>query len=206
MTGHPPVGSDDGQFSAPMASPSSLPVEVVRSTRRSKTVSADVVDGRIRVRVPAWLSAEDEARHVSALVARIQRKHRSDHIDLDARATLLAARHGLPTPHSVRWSDRQNARWGSCSVASGDIRVTRRLAEWPTWVLDYVLVHELAHLAVPDHSPAFHALVEQYPLAERAKGFLFAMGQYGRADDPDALATDPAPAEGATEPSEGVPA
>jgi predicted metal-dependent hydrolase len=49
-------------------------------------------------------------------------------------------------------------------------------------VLDYVLVHELAHLVVPDHSPAFHEIVDRYPRAERARGFLIAMSR-GETDD-----------------------
>jgi predicted metal-dependent hydrolase len=156
-----------------------LPVEVVRSARRRKTVQAAVVDGRIRVQLPAWMSAEEERSYVTALVDRLERQYRSDHIDLTARATELAARHRLPRPRSVAWTDRQRARWGSCSPATGEIRVSRRLAEWPSWVLDYVLVHELAHLVEPNHSPAFHALVDRYPKAERAKGFLIAKGLYG---------------------------
>ena len=77
-----------------------------------------------------------------------------------------------PVPVSVRWSDRQQRRWGSCTPAEGTIRLSRRLEGMPTWVLDYVLVHELAHLLVPDHSRRFWEYVERYPLAERAKGFL----------------------------------
>ena len=42
----------------------------------------------------------------------------------------------------------------------------------PDWVLDYVLVHELAHLVVPGHGPQFWSLVDRYPRTERARGYL----------------------------------
>ena len=93
---------------------------------------------------------------------------------ISRRARALARRHDLPLPVRVEWSDRQQARWGSCDPADGVIRVSRRLAAFPIWVLDYVLVHELAHLAVADHGPRFQALVARYPAAERAVGFLIA--------------------------------
>lgn len=171
---HGDGGDDDGLPSASVP-PNDLPVEVVRSTRRRKTVQARIVEGRIQVLVPATLSRDEEERHVAALVARLQDRHvRRD--DLATRAYRLAARYRLPRPRSVRWSDRQQRRWGSCSLATGDIRISTLLCDAPTWVLDYVIVHELAHLEVPDHSPAFHALVSRYPRAERAKGFLVAKG------------------------------
>jgi hypothetical protein len=50
------------------------------------------------------------------------------------------------------------------------------LASEPGWVLDYVIVHELAHLDVPRHGPAFWSIVNRYPRAERARGFLMARG------------------------------
>ena len=155
-----------------------LPVEVVRSKRRRKTVQAVVVEGRIRVHVPAWMSKSDEETYVAALVERLERQYRSDHVDLTQRARQLARRYDLPMPASVAWSSRQRSRWGSCSIGTAEIRVSDRLAAWPSWVLDYVLVHELAHLVEPNHSPAFHELVARYPKAERAKGFLIAKGQY----------------------------
>jgi hypothetical protein len=149
-------------------------VEVVRSRRRRKTVEAQVVDGVIRVSVPAWMSKADEDVYVTDLVAKLERKYRSDHIDVDARARKLARTHDLPSPRTVRWAPNQRSRWGSCSTSSGDIRVSTRLAECPGWVLDYVLVHELAHLIEFHHGPAFDAIVARYPKAERARGYLIA--------------------------------
>lgn len=176
MDDTPPTGRPDA------IPPSRLPVEVVRSSRRKKTVAASIVDGRIRVLVPAWMSRAQTDEYVAHLVARLERTHASGHLDLEERAARLARRYDLPRPTSVRWSERQRARWGSCSVTTGEIRVSSRLAAYPPWVLDYVLVHELAHLAEPDHSPAFHALVARYPRAERAIGFLLAKG-FGEDDD-----------------------
>jgi predicted metal-dependent hydrolase len=137
----------------------------------------------VRVHMPAHMSEEDERRYVEELVRRLARSHRSHGIDVAERAARLAARYRLPRPERISWSDRQQARWGSCSTGTGDIRVSRRLAEFPPWVLDYVLVHELAHLVHADHSPAFWALVDRYPKAERARGFLIAKGD--EPDEPD---------------------
>jgi predicted metal-dependent hydrolase len=155
---------------------SEYPVEIVRSTRRRKTVEAHVVDGRIRVLVPARLSAHEIDEHVRELVARLDRRRRHPIGDdgLEARAGALAKRYDLPQPASVRWVSNQNSRWGSCTPSTGDIRLSDRMREWPTFVVDYVLVHELAHLVEANHSPAFHALVARFPKVERATGFLLA--------------------------------
>jgi catechol 2,3-dioxygenase-like lactoylglutathione lyase family enzyme len=105
-----------------------------------------------------------------------QRNPRVDDEELVRRATALARRYRLPAPTSVRWSDRQGRRWGSCTPSTGSIRVSARLATAPSWVLDYVVVHELAHLSVPAHDARFHALVSRYPRSQRAQGFLDAWG------------------------------
>jgi hypothetical protein len=54
----------------------------------------------------------------------------------------------------------------------GTIRISARLRGMPSWVLDYVLLHELAHLLQPRHGPQFWALLQGYPRTERARGFL----------------------------------
>ena len=164
-----------------------MDIEVVRSPRRRKTVSARRVDGVLRVSIPAAMTASEERRWVAEMVRRFERRERSGTVDLPARAAVLARRFDLPQPASIRWVDNQRARWGSCTPADGSIRVSSRLASFPGWVLDHVIVHELAHLVEPGHGPAFQALVSRDPLAERATGFLIAKGM------------DPADAEGGDE-------
>jgi predicted metal-dependent hydrolase len=159
-------------------------VEVIRSAKRRKTVSAREVDGVIRVSIPARMTKADERRHVAELVARLERRKAGAEVDLEDRARVLAARLRLPRPESIRWVDNQGRRWGSCTPARRTVRVSSRLARFPLWVVDYVIVHELAHLAEPGHTPRFWALVDRYPKAERARGYLMAKGIDG--DDEDA--------------------
>jgi predicted metal-dependent hydrolase len=152
-----------------------LPVEVVRSSKRRKSVSARIVDGRIVVRMPQWMSKAQEAEYVEAMVAKLVRQHTAEAVDLEARAATLAKRYDLPTPSSIRFVGNQVSRWGSCTPGTGEIRISDRIASFPGWVLDAVVVHELAHLVEADHGPAFHALADRYPKQERAYGFLLAM-------------------------------
>ncbi len=79
---------------------------------------------------------------------------------------------GAATPNTLRWVTNQNSRWGSCSTQEKAIRLSHRLQPMPTWVIEAVLMHELAHLIEPNHGRAFWELVNRYPKAERAKGFL----------------------------------
>jgi hypothetical protein len=153
-----------------------MEVAVFRSARRRKTVSARLVGDVLEVRLPSWMNAAEEARYVDDMRRKFERRRDADVIDVDALARRLARRYDLPQPAEVRWVDNQTSRWGSCTPADGTIRVSSRLAPWPRWVLEYVLVHELAHLAEVAHGPAFHALVARYPKAERATGFLIAKG------------------------------
>lgn len=173
------------------------PVEVIRSDRRNKTVSARIVGGVIRVRIPSWMSVDDERRFVAEAVDKIERRRQSDAIDLEARASGLAERFDLPLPASVRWVSNQHQRWGSCTVATAEIRISDRLVAAPPWVLDHVIVHELVHLVVADHSPAFHELLARDPLAERAIGYLMAMSDgAARAGLDDATSAPPAESPG----------
>ena len=155
-------------------------VEVRRSPRRRRTVTAYREMGRTVVLIPAAFSPAEEQRWVAQMVAKLrtreERRKRSlgGDNELMARARSLSAAHldGLAEPASVRWVDNQHRRWGSCTPADRTIRLSSRLRSMPDYVVDYVLVHELVHLLEPGHDERFWALVARYPRAERARGFL----------------------------------
>mgnify|MGYP001344539200 CR=1 FL=1 len=129
------------------------------------------------VLLPAGLSRTDEEQWVRRMLDRLaakEKRRRPSDAELLERAKDLSARYlgGEAMPVSVRWVDNQRHRWGSCTPDHGTIRISTRLRGMPPWVVDYVIMHELVHLLVPGHGPRFWELVEQYPKAERARGFL----------------------------------
>jgi predicted metal-dependent hydrolase len=152
-------------------------VDIRRSKRRRRTVSAYRDGDRVVVLMPDRLSAAEEAKWVETMLARLDRqRHRSRVSDekLLERARNLACRYlpEVPEPASVRWVTNQNRRWGSCTPADRSIRLSARMQVMPAWVVDYVLVHELVHLVEPSHSKRFWSYVRRYPKAERAEGYL----------------------------------
>jgi len=178
-----------------VASPAPEPVvEVRRSRRRRRTVAAYREDGKVVVLMPARFTRAEEREWVATMLARLEkseRRRRPSDAALARRAAELSARHlgGEAQPLVVRWVANQNSRWGSCTPSDRSIRLSTRLQGMPSWVIDYVLVHELAHLIEIGHTPAFWEMVDRYPKAERAKGFLegvAAASELGiEADQPD---------------------
>ncbi len=154
-----------------------MEVEIRRSTRRKRNITARRENGRTIILMPAHLSTAEERRHVESLIARLdareQRRRPTDE-GLQARARWLSEEYldGRAVPTSVRWVSNQSKRWGSCTIEDRTIRLSDRLAGMPEWVVDAVLVHELAHLIESDHGPRFRALVERYPHHLKAEGFL----------------------------------
>ena len=166
-------------------------VEVRRSTRRRRTVSAYRDGDRTVVMIPARMSQAEERHWVALMVERLakqDRRRRPDDEELLVRARDLSRRHldGRAAPVSVRWVTNQGSRWGSCTPVDRTIRLSSRLRGMPAWVVDYVLVHELAHLLVAGHGPRFWALVDHYPRSERARGYLEGVAAAAGLDiDPD---------------------
>ncbi|MEM7338015.1 MAG: M48 family metallopeptidase [Actinomycetota bacterium] len=154
-----------------------LDVTVIRSDRRRKTAQARLIGSSVEIRIPAHCSRAEEEDLVRHFRAKFAGRRTVDNEALAARAERLADTYGLPRPDSIRWVSNQRNRWGSCTPAQRSIRLSNRLIDYPDWVIDYVVVHELAHLVEPNHSEAFWALVNAYPLTERARGYLMAKGQ-----------------------------
>lgn len=156
-------------------------VEVRRSTRRRSTVSAYRDGDTLVVLIPAGMSRAEEKHWVAEMERKLQRtesRRASPARETDAalltRCMQLSARYldRNAVPVSVRWVPPMRTRWASCTPTDATIRVSERLRQVPSWVLDYVLVHELAHLRVPGHDAEFWALVRRYPKTERAMGYL----------------------------------
>lgn len=161
-------------------------VIVRRSARRRRTISARWEGERIVVMMPVGLSAAEEQRQIDALVRRLTRRRTRRIIGDDAlqrRADEIAQGYldGRVQATSVRWVTNQNTRWASITLATGAMRISHRLQGAPEWVLDNVLLHELAHLIEPGHGPAFQALAQGHPRHPEAEAFLagmsFAAGQ-----------------------------
>lgn len=157
------------------------PVKIVRSKRRRKTVGARLEKGVLVIRAPAEMTDSELAPIIEQLRVRVERRERVKPLSdeaLEKRARELNRQYfdGRLEWQSVRYVTNQNSRFGSCTPDDGTIRLSHRLAAMPTWVRDYVLVHELAHLVEANHGPQFWKLVNRYPLTERARGYLMAIG------------------------------
>ncbi|PYI69326.1 metal-dependent hydrolase [Arthrobacter livingstonensis] len=159
---------------------------VVRRTRRRKNgIAAFWEEGRAVIAVPARMSIEDEQYWVPHMVSRLEgdmrdraaggRRRVPDSDDALLRRCLdLSARYlgSRAVPASVRWVTNQNGRWGSCTHVRKTIRISHHVKGMPEWVLDYVLLHELAHLIHPNHGAGFWAELDGYAQQDRAKAFL----------------------------------
>ncbi|MFI7077934.1 MULTISPECIES: M48 family metallopeptidase [unclassified Micromonospora] len=162
-------------------------VEVRRSQRRRRTVSAYRDGERVVVLIPDQFSRAEESEWVDRMLARLAAREgrltRSDAELLERAGRLIKlylTEYGdQAVPASVRWVSNQNGRWGSCTPADRSIRLSHRLQEMPDWVIDYVLLHELVHLIVASHNAQFWALVGRYPKTERARGYLEGVAAVG---------------------------
>lgn len=167
-----------------------IPVRIVRSTRRTKTISSQWKNERFVVSVPAALSESAERTFVEEMLKKYrQRKVNANLANSDdmlqQRAYQLDRRYtgGLARPVSVRWVSNQDKRWGSATLYERTIRLSNRLQYMPQWVQDYVLVHELCHLVEPadGHGPRFQALLDRFERRAEADIYLKAFSTGYRA-------------------------
>jgi predicted metal-dependent hydrolase len=175
------------------STPNGTPVvRVVRSERRRATVSARLVENGmvIEVLAPASMGDAELAPIVEKLKGRVlrhaQKRKTADDEILARRARDLNREYfgGKLRWQEIRYVTNQQHRFGSCTPATGTIRISHRVAALPKWVRDYVLLHELAHLAEANHGRRFWKLLERYPKTERARGYLMALGLEADGDEP----------------------
>ncbi len=162
-------------------------VRLKRDKRLRKTLHWQrLPDGSLLVRVPPRMPKraigpllEDIRTQLDKLVD--AHKRRTDE-DLRLRAERVNHKHfsGQIQWNAIRWVGDMHTRLGSCSrggTTDGEIRISDKIKDWPDWVVDYVIAHELMHRKHPNHSASFwNDLQAAYPLAERARGFIYGMG------------------------------
>ena len=175
--------------------PHTLTVEVVRDRRLRTSVRWTLNGETIQVRAPAALPRKQLDELLDKVIARVlkQRKrarHLND-VDLERRARRINGTYfaGELRWHSIRWVDTMEHRLGSCThggSTDGVIRISDHIREWPDYVVDYVIAHELAHRRHPNHSADFWAYLARYPHTERARGFIEGFA-YAQRTDPDDL-------------------
>lgn len=167
-------------------------LRVIRSPRRRTTISARLVENGavLEVLAPAGMSEAELAPAIEKLKGRVlrhaKRRGTANDADLTRRAAELNRQYFGGRLHwrEICYVTNQQRRFGSCTPATGTIRISHRVATLPGWVRDYVIVHELAHLAEPNHGRRFWQSVERYPKTERARGYLMALGLEVEGDEP----------------------
>jgi hypothetical protein len=149
---------------------------------KDKRHSSGVIkDGELVLYISSRLPRAEQQRHIEILTARLMPR-----LERARQMALTAGETGLPPglhPSPVRddralaaWAEeinrryygfpmgkvrfrKQESRWGSCSGRTRNIQISHRLRGGPHELLEYVLIHEIAHLGQMNHSPRFWALV-----------------------------------------------
>lgn len=152
--------------------------EVRRSARRRKSIAVHREGDTIVVNAPMWMSEAEVERHARELVGRLRRRERAPASDTELLTRALWLRMEFlpeaPEPTSVRWT-ATSSRWGSCTTLDRSIRLAEALRHAPQYVIDAVVVHELAHLLQAHHGPEFRSLIARFPDNARADAFLAGM-------------------------------
>jgi predicted metal-dependent hydrolase len=161
-----------------------IEVEIVRDGRLRTRVHWEWSGNQVRIRAPRRVPKRELDRLVNEIVQEVKRKRaqvraRAD-AGLESRARRINKEYfGSELEwHSIRWVGNMRKRLGSCTnggPTDGDIRISARIKGWPSWVIDYVVAHELAHRKHANHSPEFWAYLAQYPQIERARGFIMGL-------------------------------
>ncbi|MBU0496636.1 MAG: M48 family metallopeptidase [Candidatus Thermoplasmatota archaeon] len=157
------------------------PFQIIRSARRKKTIELKKVDGVLTIYLPKGLNPAIEQKWIEKMIDQWHRHEKKRVLNSDEklqqRAQKLNKEYFNGTlEYTIQFVANQQKRFGSCSPHSKMIRISNRIAHMPQWVQDYVILHELTHLCYHNHSTAFWKKVNEFPLTERARGYLIAVG------------------------------
>ena len=174
-------------------------IEVIRSHKRLRTINARLKNGVMYVHAPVHTPEMELQKVVEKFKKSFARKAKRKELNQTQNLKDIAEKlnreyfEGKLVIGSIEYSTNQNTRFGCCNVKTGRILISHTLAHMPVWVRDYVIVHELAHLIVPNHGSTFHELMTRYKLGERAKGYLMATGCTEKEMEDDNSLNDPTP-------------
>lgn len=164
-----------------------MQVDFRRDKRLKKTSRWERrTDGTLLVRVPFRFPRYKVNSLLEQVASQIDKTEalrikRTD-TDLQERAEIINRKYfeGKISWNAIRWVSNMEARLGSCTkggATDGQIRLSEKIKNWPEWVVDYVIAHELMHRKHSNHSPEFWSdLQAAYPLTERARGFISGIG------------------------------
>lgn len=154
-------------------------IDLIRSKARRKTIHARLTEEKnIRVLAPYTAGDEFILNFIRKTVKKFALKESvsGKGEGLQKRAEMLKKKYVPSAPDfKISYSESLKTTWGKCFTATKEIILNQKLSEFPVWVVDMVIIHEIAHLIYPDHSKQFRALVSKYRLKERAVGYLAAM-------------------------------
>ena len=159
-----------------------MDVKINYSNKRLRTVSARLINGSLLVNAPAAMPRERLEKVIDNFKVRFERRKLKKELNKTRPLAEIAAKlndryfNGKLKINSIEYATSQNSGFGCCNHRDASIRISHRLSRMPEWVRDCVIVHEMAHLIEPNHGPAFWNIVSRYELAERAKGYLMAVG------------------------------
>ncbi|MBI3051711.1 M48 family metallopeptidase [Candidatus Woesearchaeota archaeon] len=119
--------------------------------------SARIEGNSIFLTISSNISESTKAKHISSLISRCVANKRIDELKLTISG--LNLKHFNQKMNKIFFKNNKS-NWGSCS-RSGNINISTRLLFAPIDVLEYVCIHELAHLIEHNHSPGFWELVEK---------------------------------------------
>ncbi|MBN2101411.1 MAG: DUF45 domain-containing protein [Candidatus Aenigmarchaeota archaeon] len=122
---------------------------------KRKSASGNILGNIIRLNIPEAIPEEDRKKHISSVLAKIVAQRRLPR--LQNKINLLNNLFFRKELGDIKFKN-MSSRWGSCS-RHGNITISSRLLLAPDEILEYVCVHELAHLVHFNHSKKYWELV-----------------------------------------------